>query len=61
MQHRYSGLPAAASVEQSIILAQILIQRDLTLRSSSDLDQPTPLRPIEGLREHLQIRRRHAA
>jgi hypothetical protein len=29
METRYEGLPAAASVEQAIILAQVLIMRDL--------------------------------
>jgi hypothetical protein len=29
MQRRYEGLPAAASVEQAIIVAQLLILRDL--------------------------------
>ena len=29
MQYRYQGLPAAASVEQAIIKAQVLMLRDL--------------------------------
>ena len=29
MQQNYSGLPAAASIEQAIVLAQLMIQRDL--------------------------------
>jgi hypothetical protein len=32
MQTRYRGLPAAATVEQAIILAQRLIVKDLELR-----------------------------
>jgi hypothetical protein len=29
MRHNYQGLPAAASIEQAIMLAQLLILRDL--------------------------------
>ena len=29
MEHNYQGLPAAATVEQAIILAQLLIRKDL--------------------------------
>ncbi len=29
MQQNYDGLPAAASVEQAIVLAQLIILRDL--------------------------------
>ncbi len=32
MPQEYSGLPAAASVEQAIILAQLLILKDLERR-----------------------------
>ena len=33
MPSNYNGLPAAASVEQSIVLAQLLILRDLERRA----------------------------
>ena len=33
MQPNYEGLPAAASVEQAIVLAQLLILRDLERRA----------------------------
>ena len=33
MQPNYDGLPAAASVEQAIVLAQLLILRDLERRA----------------------------
>jgi len=33
MRGNYDGLPAAASVEQAIVLAQLLILRDLDRRS----------------------------
>jgi hypothetical protein len=33
MQQNYDGLPAAASVEQSIVLAQLIIRKDLERRA----------------------------
>lgn len=33
MPYNYPGLPAAATVEQSIVLAQLLILRDLERRA----------------------------
>jgi hypothetical protein len=33
MDHNYEGLPAAGSMEQAIILAQLLILRDLDRRA----------------------------
>jgi hypothetical protein len=35
MPHNYHGLPAAASVEQAIVLAQLLILRDLERQAQS--------------------------
>jgi hypothetical protein len=35
MGQNYQGLPAAATVEQAIILAQLLIRRDLERRAQS--------------------------
>jgi hypothetical protein len=40
MPHNYEGLPAASSVEQSIVLAQQLILRDLERRAKANQDQP---------------------
>jgi hypothetical protein len=36
MAQQYEGLPAAANIEQAIILAQLLIVRDLERRAQSD-------------------------
>jgi hypothetical protein len=44
MPHNYDGLPAATSVEQSIVVAQLLILRDLERRVKPSQDQPTPER-----------------
>jgi hypothetical protein len=38
MPHNYHGLPAAANVEQAIVLAQLLILRDLERRAQSGGD-----------------------
>jgi hypothetical protein len=40
MQQNYEGLPAAASVEQSIVLAQIIIRRDLERRAEEKRAEP---------------------
>jgi hypothetical protein len=46
MLHHYQGLPAAANVEQAIILAQLLIRRDLERRAQYIQDRPErPERP----------------
>jgi hypothetical protein len=42
MPHNYDGMPAAKSVEQSIVLAQLLILRDLERRVKVNQDQPAP-------------------
>jgi len=42
MQHEYQGLPAAASVEQAIVLAQRQIQKDLERRRARLQDRPDP-------------------
>lgn len=39
-QKRYEGLPAAVNVEQAIILAQLMIRRDLERRAQSTQDRP---------------------
>jgi hypothetical protein len=39
MRQNYPGLPAAASVEQSIILAQLLILRDVERRAREIQDR----------------------
>jgi hypothetical protein len=47
MGQNYEGLPAAATVEQAIILAQLLILRDLERRAQSGqprADNPEPPR-----------------
>ena len=44
MPHHYDGLPAAKSVEQSIVLAQLLILRDLERRVQINPVPPTPER-----------------
>jgi hypothetical protein len=46
MRGNYDGLPPAASVEQAIILAQLLILRDLERRA-----QGIPERSEQGDRE----------
>ena len=40
MSSNYRGLPAAASVEQAIVLAQLLILRDLERRTQPILYLP---------------------
>jgi hypothetical protein len=42
MHHNYEGLPAAGSMEQAIILAQLLILRDLDRRSQRIPRSPNP-------------------
>jgi hypothetical protein len=42
MPHKYHGLPAAASVEQAIVLAQLLILKDLERRAPRQDDRPDP-------------------
>jgi hypothetical protein len=42
MQQEYHSLPAAAGVEQSIVLAQLLILRDLERRARRHSDRPDP-------------------
>jgi hypothetical protein len=42
MEHEYHGLPAAASVEQAIVLAQRLILKDLERRAARHQDRPDP-------------------
>lgn len=44
MPHHYDGLPAAKSVEQSIVLAQLLILRGLERRVQINPVPPTPER-----------------
>ena len=39
----YEGLPPAASVEQSIILAQLMILRDLERRTALAREQSEPV------------------
>jgi hypothetical protein len=39
MERNYEGLPAAASVEQSIVLAQLMILRDLE-RRAQEVSEP---------------------
>jgi hypothetical protein len=40
MQQNYDGLPAAASIEQSIVLAQLMILRDLERRAGQIRPRP---------------------
>ena len=40
MQREYRGLPAAASVEQAIVLAQLLIRKDLERRALPRQEKP---------------------
>ena len=44
MRGTYRGLPAARSVEEAIVLAQLLIKRDLERRTELETmeDQPSP-------------------
>jgi hypothetical protein len=42
MGQNYQGLPAAATVEQAIVLAQLLILRDLERRAQSVQTRPAP-------------------
>jgi hypothetical protein len=42
MQPEYRGLPAAASVEQAIVLAQLLILKDLERRAPRPQDRRDP-------------------
>ena len=42
MQPEYRGFPAAASVEQAIVLAQLLILKDLERRAPRQEDRPDP-------------------
>ncbi|HEY8196611.1 MAG TPA: hypothetical protein VIG04_06515 [Gemmatimonadales bacterium] len=42
MPREYHGLPAAASVEQAIVLAQRLILKDLERRAAPHRDRPDP-------------------
>jgi hypothetical protein len=44
MQPEYRGLPAATSVEQSIVLAQLIIRKELEQRA---LRLPAPPDPAE--------------
>jgi hypothetical protein len=45
MQPEYRGFPAAASVEQAIVLAQLLILKDLERRALRLRDRPDPAEP----------------
>jgi hypothetical protein len=42
MQPEYRGFPATASVEQAIVLAQLLILKDLEGRAPRLPDRPDP-------------------
>jgi hypothetical protein len=43
MHHpEYDGLPAAASVQQAIVLAQLLILKDMERRALRPPEQPEP-------------------
>ena len=42
MPYKYHGLPAAASVEQAIVLAQLLILKDLERRAPRPEDRRDP-------------------
>ena len=51
MRGNYQGLPPAASVEQAIILAQLLIARELARRTTQNpepADHADYLRYLEG-------------
>jgi hypothetical protein len=43
MERNYEGLPAAANVEQSIVLAQLMILRDLERRAQQ---AEAPVEPV---------------
>jgi hypothetical protein len=43
MEKNYDGLPAAASVEQSIVMAQLIIVRDLERRAKLIAEQTGPV------------------
>jgi hypothetical protein len=43
MEKTYDGLPAAASVEQSIVLAQLMILRDLERQAKLIAEQTEPV------------------
>jgi hypothetical protein len=45
LESKYHGLPAAASVEQAIIVAQRLILKDLERRAPRHDDRPDPAEP----------------
>jgi hypothetical protein len=47
-ENQYDGLPAAASFEQSIVLAQLIILRDLERKAKQIADQTAAAEP--GLR-----------
>ena len=40
MRQNYDGFPAAASVEQAIVVAQLIIRRDLERRAQSAAQPP---------------------
>ena len=42
VKNGYQGLPAAASVEQAIVLAQLLILKDLERRAPRNADPDRP-------------------
>ena len=43
MQPNYDGLPAAATVEQAIVLAQLIILRDLERKAQRAAEQAEPV------------------
>jgi hypothetical protein len=43
MHQNYHGLPAAANVEQAIVLAQLIILRDLERKAQRAAEQAQPL------------------
>ncbi|HZI74140.1 MAG TPA: hypothetical protein VFD73_08990 [Gemmatimonadales bacterium] len=43
MPKNYDGLPAAANVEQAIVLAQLMILRDLERRAKLKVEQTQPI------------------
>jgi hypothetical protein len=45
MQQNYDGLPAAASIEQAIVLAQLIILRDLERRAEQIRARPERITP----------------
>ena len=44
MEHNYQGLPAAATVEQAIVLAQLIILRDLERQARQS---PEPSKSVD--------------